>query len=182
MKKTISILLGVALLAGCASLKEYRVASQPLDIGLKTYPGGTIIKITKQRDLPNTMGKASLFGGKVDQGFIEVKYLGKIDSTRFALGIKEVTIESNETTVSRRAKDTASIDMSTSQDYTGRYETTGTITYNKRPETRTYVLPPDYHDFTWDLSKGKTFEIEGYAIAFASFDDSMITFTITKLQ
>lgn len=91
-------------------------------------------------------------------------------------------MESNETTISRYGNDTSSVDLSTSQNYMGRYVTNGTITYNKSPEARTYVLPVDYHDFIWDLSKADSFDIEGYYISFTSFDDRAIAFTIRKQE
>jgi hypothetical protein len=160
--------------------EEYRIVVQKLEKNLKTYTSGTIVRINKQRDLLNAFGKPDIFRGKIDEGFIELKYLGKIDESNFALGIKEVTIESNETTMSRYGKSSGIVNLSTVQDFAGRYITTGNVYIQNKPEAKTYILPPDYSDFIWNNSVGNEFEIEGYKIKFNSFDSNTITFIISK--
>ena len=164
----------------CATIEHYRIVNQELDVSLKTHPGGTIIKIVKQKDLPNAFGKADLWGGKVDEGFIELKYLGEVDENKFALGLKEVSIVSNETSMSRYGSGISTLNVTTNKDHLGNYYTTGVVTSIKSPESRTYVLPPDFYDFIWDLSKGDTFFIEGYVIQFITFNQHQLTFQLSK--
>jgi len=175
----VSLLLANLLLS-CATIEHYKIVDQELDVNLRTYPGGTIIKITKQKDLPNAFGKADLWGGKVDEGFIELKYFGEVDENKFALGLKEVSIVSNETSMSRYGGSVSTVNITTNKDHLGNYYTTGVVTSIKSPESRTYVLPPDYYDFVWDLSKGNIFSIEGYSIQFIHFDQQQLMFQISR--
>ena len=180
LKKRYSYLLMFFLIfmVNCATIEYYRFVDQELNANLKTYPGGTIIKISKQKDLPNAFGKADLWGGKIDEGFIELKYFGEVDKNKFALGLKEVSILSNETSMSRYGGGMSTVNATTTKDNLGNYYTTGVVTSIKSPESRTYVLPPDYYDFIWDLSKEDIFFIEGYIIQFISFDQQQLTFKL----
>ena len=51
-------LLQVAVLLGCATIKQYRTIGQPVGSDLQTYVGGTILKIDLAESLPNAFGRA----------------------------------------------------------------------------------------------------------------------------
>ena len=95
-----ALLAAVSIAASCATIRSYRQLDQPLDLPLTTAIGGTIFRLNKLSDLPNAVGRADLFGGKVDRGYAEMK-LVDIQDTTVVLDIVDVNRQSAETTMDR---------------------------------------------------------------------------------
>jgi hypothetical protein len=51
--------------------------------------------------LPNAFGKADLYGGKVDRGYAEVKFLGVNERNELILSVTDINRSSTETTMDR---------------------------------------------------------------------------------
>lgn len=89
------------LVAGCASIETYRTLDQPVGQQLTTSVGGTIFRLNRSSDLPNAFGRADLYGGKVDRGFAELKFLGLNNEGKLRLWVADVNASSSETTMDR---------------------------------------------------------------------------------
>ena len=97
-------LLGVAialLLVGCGTISVYRKLDQPVGQQLTASVGGTIFRLNRTSDLPNAFGRADLFGGKVDRGYSELKFLGINDRGEILLLVTDINRSSSETTMDR---------------------------------------------------------------------------------
>ena len=103
-------LLQVAVLLGCATIKQYRTIGQPVGSDLQTYVGGTILKIDLAERLPNAFGRADVYGGRRPTGSIELKYLG-LASNSGALKLRVL-----------------STDVRTTEDWRRRLGNKGTVT------------------------------------------------------
>ena len=96
------VVLGMALLmAGCAQIKTYEQVEQTKNAQLYTHLGGTVVKVQKTSDLPNIYGKADIWGGKVDEGFTELRYEGLNDDGTVTLSVSEISVLTNEDVFSR---------------------------------------------------------------------------------
>src|SRR5438552_16338142 len=85
----------------CSTIRTYEVVQQPAEVPLQTYLNGQVFKVMRTSDLANAFGKADLFGGKVDRGFTELRYLGRAADGRLRLRITDIETTSNETTMTR---------------------------------------------------------------------------------
>ena len=88
-------------LAACATLQTHRSLDQPAGQQLTASVGGTIFRLNRTSDLPNVLGKADLFGGKVDRGFAELKFLGINEKGEVLLSVHDINRSSSETTMDR---------------------------------------------------------------------------------
>jgi hypothetical protein len=93
-KALFPLFVGVFLL-GCGSLKHYETLQQPLNDVLRTYVGGTVLKVDREESLPNAFGGADIYGGRRPTGSVELKYLGLGDGT-IKLRVLTTDVETNE--------------------------------------------------------------------------------------
>ena len=100
MKRLLAIVIAMSLVA-CGTISTYRKLDQPAGQQLTTSVGGTIFRLNRVSDLPNAFGKADLYGGKVDRGFAELKFLGVNDKGEVLLSVNDVNRSSSETTMDR---------------------------------------------------------------------------------
>ncbi|HYU35702.1 MAG TPA: hypothetical protein VEW48_26395 [Thermoanaerobaculia bacterium] len=83
-------------LAACGSINQHQKLEQPTNAELRTYIGGTILKITETEDLPNAFGRKDVWGGKRPTGSTELKYLGLAESGKIKLRVISTDITTNE--------------------------------------------------------------------------------------
>ncbi len=104
MKQPVIAALAILSLAlsGCASVKEYANLKNPVNKMLHASQGQVVFRMEKAKDLPNIWGRADLFGEKVATGYDELRYMGMLDDKTVIFSLHEVTVHSNETTMSRR--------------------------------------------------------------------------------
>lgn len=88
-------------LASCGQIESYRVLDQSYNQKLNAPVGGVILKIRKTRDLPNVFGKADIWGGKVNEGYTELRYLGVMSDGTLLLRLFDLDIHSNEDVFTR---------------------------------------------------------------------------------
>lgn len=142
----------IAALGACASVKSYERIQQPRDQMLRTHINGTIFRVQRTSDLPNALGKADIFGGKVDRGFIELRYIGLAPDGRVILRLTEIDTASNETTMSRYGGGTMNLYSNTTYSPYGSW-TTATGVYIPPREGRTEMLPPNTVEFLFDTEE-----------------------------
>lgn len=162
-------------LTGCESIQTHEQLVQPVDTELEAYVGGVILKINRTRDLPNAMGKADLFGGKVYAGYTELRYRGVSEDSCLMLRVTEVETHSTETTMSKYGQ--------TSTSYSGHTDangnTTGYATTSQPAEGHTETLPPNSTDVKFNPATGEEFTIAGVRVKFIKYTQQKIRY---KLQ
>jgi hypothetical protein len=148
--KILTIIALAAILAGCGTIKSYDQLAQPTGKDLETYVGGTIFKVDRSRDLPNALGRADLFGGKVFAGHTELRYQGLTDDGRVVLRVTEIEAHSTESTMIRYGQSTGN----------------------------SGILPPNTTQFVFDTSKEKELVIAGVRVSFIEFTPQRLRYRL----
>ncbi len=99
--KHISAIVVAACVVACSTIQVYRRLDQPTGQQLTGSVGGTVFRLNRTSDLPNAFGRADLYGGKVDRGFAELKFLGVNEKGEVLLLVNDVSRSSSETTMDR---------------------------------------------------------------------------------
>jgi len=94
-------LISVFLICGCANIEHGSKTSQPTNKSLRAGVGDVIIKIKHERNLENAFGKSDIFGRKTTEGYSELRYAGKETNGVLVFYRTDVSILTNETTMSR---------------------------------------------------------------------------------
>jgi hypothetical protein len=142
-------LLMPATSTGCASIQHYDKLEQPAGKALQAEIGTPLFRISRSSDLPKAFGKADLWGGKVDEGYVEIVFAGITAGGAIVLHVTDVRTRSTETTMSRYGTGSA---RSTSTTY-GNTTTTQTV-YVPPREGSTTILPPNTTEFVYDPRTG----------------------------
>jgi len=88
-------------LVGCGTITAQSNLNQPTATRLSASVGSTIFRLDRISDLPNAFGKADVFGGKVDRGYAELKFLGVNEQGELVLSVVDINRNSSETTMDR---------------------------------------------------------------------------------
>lgn len=113
-----SILLLLAMPIQAKPVKEFQKAKQKLNKELTAYLGEEILTIDKKESMKNIVGKADIFGRKVDVGSIEV-YVHAIDGKTVHFLIEDDTIHTTESTMSHHSMTQSSGTANASTQYYG---------------------------------------------------------------
>jgi uncharacterized protein YceK len=148
MKKITVFIILLLLLSGCKTIREYERIDKQQTNQYVSYIGGRIFKINKTADLPNALGKADIFGGKVDKGQIDLKFYGYDSNGNLLLSVTYIDFTSTETTMSRYGQ----TNVSGTTRYHGNTAYTNLRFYDP-PEGKTEMLPPNTFLFSLDLSE-----------------------------
>lgn len=151
--KIISAIALVLLTAGCATIKSYETVAQPVNKINLASVGTVIFRLDKTADLPNVLGKADIYGGKVSKGFTEVRLVSVEGKDKFTLGVRDVVDSSTENTLDR---------------------------YGSGGQFSVKISRSPYSNVSIDFSTVKQFPISGYIIQFNSFDGLSLSYTIVK--
>jgi hypothetical protein len=157
----------ILLFVACSTIRSYEVLQQPTGKTLQTNIGGKVFRVERSSDLPNAFGNADIWGGKVDRGFVELRFGGVSDDGRLVLRITEIETRSNETTVSRYGAGYAYGTAKTTYTPYGSW-TTASGVYIPPPNGQTQVLPPNTMEFLYDSTKGPLL-MEGIEVMFDTF-------------
>jgi hypothetical protein len=144
-----TVLVLSCALWGCASIQMYQSLRQPAGVGLSAEIGSPLFHIDRSSDLPNVFGKADLFGGKVDRGYVELVFAGVSQDGRVVFRITDLGTRSNETTMSRYGTTRA---YATTTTYGG--VSTSEITVSQPPQGSTVPLPQNTTEFLYDPGAG----------------------------
>jgi hypothetical protein len=171
----IAAVLVSALTVACGATRSYETVQQPKGTTLTAGIGGKIFRIERSGDLPNAFGKKDIWGGKVDQGFVELRFAGVADDGRLVLRLTDVETRSNETTMSRYGVGHATVTASTYGNWT-----TASGVYIPPPQGETVVLPPNTIEFLYDTTKGPLL-IEGMEVTFMGSSAQSVTYRLQDL-
>ena len=92
-----------SMVVGCAQVQQRQQLAEPVGSVLRTPVGGTIVTITKDRDLPNAFGGADIYGRAVDAGFTKLVYRGRTADGSVLVEQVNVDVQSNASTLTRPA-------------------------------------------------------------------------------
>lgn len=185
MKKIIFLITSFILM-GCAEIKHYESFSVPLDTPQSASLGTELYRISKTRDLPNVFGKADIYGGKVNEGYSELRFMGVAESGSIIFQLTDIDIESNETVFTRYGVSTSIVSSNTtaiSSVYgNAAYvsaKTNETISNYERPEAAITQLPTNTVQFIFDPNERKL-EINGVVVEIIEVKDYSIKYVLHK--
>lgn len=158
----ILLVLLAGLLAACATIENYRALNQPAGQVLTASVGGTIFRLNRSSDLPNVFGKADLYGGKVDRGYAELKFLGLTEKGELILSVTDIHKSSTETTMDRYS-DRPKVDVHTS------------VAVGSAPA-------PEESRFVFDPRKQRELVISGIRVTFIDFQPYSASYRLEDTQ
>lgn len=162
MKNLLLVVL-VALLSACGTaLQTHRSLDQSPNQVITASVGGTIFRLNRSSDLPNAFGKADVFGGKVDRGYTELKFLGANEKGELILSVADINKSSTETTMDRYA-DRPRVEIQTS------------VSLGSSPA-------PEGNKFFFDPKKQKDLVISGIRITFVDIQPYSVSYRIEDTQ
>jgi hypothetical protein len=92
-------LLACAYLCGCADVQERsHIVGGRTGTPLTASVGDTVLRVSREKNLPNIMGKADMFGRTTPTGVETVQYLGAKDGKAF-FKRRTVNVETGATTM-----------------------------------------------------------------------------------
>lgn len=162
----------VLTLSGCqSSIQHYENVNVKQNVSLSTSIGGSVFRIQKNKDLENAFGGADIYGGKVNTGYSDLRFMGMTNNNEVIFRYTDVVIDSNETTMSRYGSDRTYVNS----DAWGNVSAT---TYRKK-EHQTTHLPPNTVEFIVPVST-KSFPISGYNLNIKNATSYSLQYTVTK--
>ncbi|HCE3017305.1 TPA: peptidase [Vibrio parahaemolyticus] len=167
---TLGLILSLSL-TGCANIQHYENISVNQNVSLQTSIGGSVFRLQKTKDLPNAFGGADIYGGKVNTGYSDLRFMGMSDNNEVVFRFTDVVVESNETTMSRYGSDRTYM----SADAWGNVSAT---TYRKQ-DAQSTQLPPNTVEFKVPMTT-KSFPIGGYNIVIEQATSYNLQYVVTK--
>lgn len=155
------ILLASAFLLACGEVKQYETVSRPTNETLTANVGSELFRVDKSRDLTNAFGKADVFGGKVSEGYSELRYMGIAEDGQLIFRLTDSDVRSNETTMSRYGRPSATVNTTTTANVqqtgprsaAGTANSRSTITTTSPPKATIQQLPPNTIEFIFQPSE-----------------------------
>ncbi|MFD3433391.1 hypothetical protein [Alteromonas macleodii] len=189
MLRTIFISTALMLTA-CGSIDKTKEIAQLTDQELIAGKGDTILKVDRYRNLENAFGKADIFGRKTNEGYTEIRFIETQNNGVVVLARKDVTILTNETTMSRNPFSTSTSTTQTNIEGQINHTHTGssfeaeaksvTSTTQMTPlEDYHTMLPPDFIPIAVSPEES-IIPVAGYLIEFISKKPNSIRYKITK--
>jgi len=164
------VLVSLLLVSSCSEIKHYENLSKKSGVLQSASIGSELYRVHKQRDLPNVFGKADIHGGKVDEGFTELRFMGLTDNGKIIFRLTDIDIVSNENVFTRYGASRSVISSSSTANATlygdtayGSSNTSSTVTHYEKPKARITKLPPNTVEFAFKPSD-KVLELDGVNI------------------
>ncbi len=189
MRSIVTLLIpSVLLIYSCAPIEHQSNLVQPTGTQLHAGPGDVVVRVNKTRNLENAFGASDIFGRSTNEGFTELRFVGLTQDGALIFYRKDVSIQTNETTMSRSG---VTQSYSTSQtNLTGNYaanplggtfqgqaESTSVVTTITPADDYHAVLPPDVLGLR--LPSGtKELVFEGQKITILSASPTVLIYTI----
>ena len=191
MFRTASLFMVLALTA-CGSIERTAVAEQPTGKVLLAGPGDVVLRIDRERNLENVVGKADIWGRKTKEGFSEIRFAGVESTGMVVLYRKDIHIMTNETTLTRTplsltsgsSTTTASGSASTfgsSTQLSGSARTTGAATTINSGSDYHIAVPSDTVAIRLSPTERRV-PISGYVIEILSVTANSIEYRIAQQQ
>jgi hypothetical protein len=166
--------LGICLLsqiglAACAVQQTNHVL-QPANTRLVASVGDTVMRISSEKNLPNIVGGADIFGRKTPAGFIIVRYLG-VNDGRAIFGRHGMSIETGATTMNSSP---AFVPIFNSSGMSG-----GVVIPRQAPQG--HAMDEGELALAVDIQKGqRELIVEGKTIKIESADNSKLVYSISE--
>ena len=188
--RTCALLALTLAVVACGSIERTAVASHPTGKVILAGPGDVVLRVDRERNLENIAGKADIFGRKTKEGYSEIRFAGVEPSGVIVLYRKDVTIVSNETTMSRTplsmttgSTTTAGTARASSFGNTtqvaGSATTTGVATTITTASAYTFAVPGDTVPIRLEPHQRKL-PVAGYVIEILSVTANSIEFRLTQ--
>ncbi|WP_445360970.1 hypothetical protein ACJJIL_00950 [Microbulbifer sp. EKSA005] len=186
MRSFIVAVLAVLLSACGATIQTYESYSEPTGVEKTASIGSELYRVTKTRDLPNAFGKADIFGGKVNSGFSELRFMGITPEGAIIFRLTNVDIESNETTMSRYGSSSTTVYSNTTANATvvgssayGSANTNTTIHHYEKPKSTVTQLPPNTVEFLFNPNE-KLLKLDGLVVEITKVTSYSISYVLHR--
>lgn len=184
--KIIGFIAFLLLLSACAQIQHYEHVSKPIGVQLTASIGSELYRIQKERDLPNAFGKADIWGGKVNEGFSELRFMGLTDDGRVVFRLTDIDIVSNETVFTRygfshstiNTRTTANASMVGNTAY-GTANSNSVVTHYEKPKAQITTLPPGTVEFAFD-PKERVLNLESISLEIEQVSEYSISYVLHK--
>jgi len=157
--RIISLCIALNLVA-CSTITMQSQLDQPTSTRLSASVGSTIFRLNRISDLPNAFGKADVFGGKVDRGYAELKFLGVNERNELMLSVADINRNSSETTMDRYSQ-------------TPRMQVQNSLTVGGGTTPDTAIK------FVFDPKKESELSIAGVKVQFIEVKPYSVTYTLS---
>ena len=181
MRKLIGVALAVVL-AACGQIEDRSAMVRPRVPNQQAMAGvGDVVFDLRQREsLPNVFGRADVYGRTRDIGRITLRYAGTKDGRAYFVR-NDLTIETNETTMSRSPMVIPTTQVSSMSGNVGTIPVSATGT-----TTGMAVLPPapvsrmisQTGGFVVSAPIGGALPVEGHTLTVISADQGSVTYSV----
>jgi len=183
MKRILNSFGALALLTGCASVQETGNLSQAVNTRLTAGVGDTVLRIAKEKNLPNAFGRADIFGRKTSTGMTTVQSLGVQDGKawfkRHSLFVETGATTMNSTPlIVPNSATTRTTGMIGAMPYSGTSTTSLPPTIIPAHPPQPQAMDDGSLLIAVDLGQQKQFTVEGRTITIESADASRLVYMI----
>lgn len=171
----------VLLLAACGQIEDRSAMVRPVrpNQQLTAGVGDVVFDLRQRESLPNITGHADVFGRTRDTGHITLRYAGAKDGRAYFVR-NDVSIDTNETTMSRSPLIIPTTQVSSMSGYAGSVPVSATST-----TTGMEVIPPapvsriisQTGGLVVSAPIGGNLRIEGHTVTVVSADQGSVTYS-----
>lgn len=182
--KNILLILTSLLFISCASIENHNQTHQPVGQQLIAGKGDAVLRISHERNLPNTFGGSDIFGRKTNTGETILTFAGTKDKKVY-FHKSGMVINSNETTMSRTGMFIPTSDTTTMTGMVGTTPVMATATHQSNTyippsPSREIVTPKNATNIVVNLNEERFLATEGYIVEIISASANNLTYTIKK--
>lgn len=172
IRNTFTAISVIALfgIASCASVETSGNASIAPNEQRTISVGDSVVRVDLRRSLPNAFGRADVFGGTTDAGYIDLRYLGLNEEGNPVFHRQDVSMVSDETTMSRFGPLAAQANAQSNTN------DGNTVIVNTPRADNVKVLSPTEMQFSIDLSESRIITVDDVTIYVISANGSSITY------
>lgn len=185
MRSAFVIMFFLAI-TGCAEIKQHEQVSKSLDLLQTTSIGSELYLISKTRDLPNAFGKADVWGGKVNEGYSELRFIGLTNDGEIIFQFTDIDIQSNENVFTRYGVSRSVATTNTTANASvygntasGSAQSNTVISHYEKPKATVTQLPANTVQFLFKPSD-KILNLEGISIEIVNVNSYSIQYILSK--
>ncbi len=171
-----------SFICSCATVKEHHVVKQRAGVQLETGVGGVILKIDRTKDLPNVFNRKDVWGGKVDLGFTEIRYIGLTKKGNVVLQRIDKERRSDESVFTRYGVRPGSNGQATANAGVGGSATAINVSSNEPIKPNIQQLPPRVLKIVIDLKEERELLVGKTVITFLEADKYKITYVLNHVK
>jgi hypothetical protein len=186
MKTLLTLTLSFFMLS-CSQVQRYENVSKPTGVRQTVSLGSELYRINKTRDLPNAFGKADVWGGEINEGYSELRFMGLTEQGKIIFRLTDIDVESNESVFTRYGVNRTTINSNTTANVRnygntvyGSVNTNTTISHIDKPVAIITQLPPNTIEFIFDANE-KVLRLDTLSIEVFEVTPQSISYVIYKL-